>query len=102
MKMNDMKLLEIKTFCDWFVEHNDLIIKNKIRKIALYSPKENIAYKFDFNKFPEIKDTIKKWFSECANEEEAFWLSMAIRDFSKNEAERLLAFTNNSNQYSVS
>ena len=38
-------------------KNNDLIIKNKIRKIALYSPKENIAYKFDFNNFKqEIKE----------------------------------------------
>lgn len=26
MKMNDMKLLEIKTFCDWFVENNRNVI----------------------------------------------------------------------------
>ena len=32
---------------------NDLIIKNKIRKIAVYSEKENISYKFDFNNFKE-------------------------------------------------
>ena len=76
-KMNDMKLLEIKTFCDWFVENNKNVIvqsfsnsKNERNKTFEYLDLYSTPYAVVFNNFCNGK--IK--FNYCYNHDKGKYI----------------------------